>query len=94
MRYEALLSRQGMRESALRFDILKILAGEAAFQDVKLIREKLEAKGIACDAEKVRYVIKRLGASGVLEKKPVARMNKFLFRLAPLEELEKQFSIR
>jgi repressor of nif and glnA expression len=93
-RYEALLSRKGMRANALRFQVLSVMAGEMKFTDAKAIKEKLDKKGISSDAEKVRYVIKRLSAAGLLEKKPVEKMNKFLFRLASLEQLEKQFSTR
>jgi Fe2+ or Zn2+ uptake regulation protein len=94
MRYEQLLSRKGMRANELRLHVLEIMAGGTAFIDAKVLKEKLEEKGISCDAEKVRYVIKRLSAAGFLEKMPVAKMNKFLFRLCPLDVLEKQFTIR
>ena len=93
-RYERLLSRKGMRANELRFRVLEILSGEAEFIDVKMLSGKLEEKGIAADTEKVRYVIKILSAAGFLEKKPVEKMNKYLFRLCPLEMLEKQFTTR
>lgn len=92
MRYESLLRQKGVRENALRFAIFKTIAGEKEFIDVKMLKEKLDKKGFASDLEKVRYMIKRLSAAGLLEKKPVAKMNKYLFRLLPLETLEKQFS--
>ncbi len=94
MRYEGLLREKGARENELRFAIFKAIANEAEFMDVKMLKEKLEKKGFSGDIEKVRYMIKRLSAAGFLEKKPVAKMNKYLFRLQPLEALEKQFSIR
>ncbi len=94
MRYEGLVRQKGMRENDLRFAIFKTIACEIEFIDVKLLQEKLEKKGFSCDIEKVRYMIKRLSAAGLLEKKPVLKMNKYLFRLLPLEALEKQFSIR
>jgi Fe2+ or Zn2+ uptake regulation protein len=94
MRYEQLLSRKGMRANELRFHVLEAMSGGTEFIDAKMLKEKLEEKGISCDTEKVRYVIKRLSAAGFLEKKPVAKMNKYLFRLCPLEMLEKQFTIR
>lgn len=92
--YERLLSRKGMRANELRFHVLEILSGATEFIDVKMLAERLEEKGISADNEKVRYVIKIISAAGFLEKKPVEKMNKYLFRLYPLEMLEKQFSIR
>jgi Fe2+ or Zn2+ uptake regulation protein len=94
MRYEQLLSRQGMRANALRVQVLEALVNETEFIDALLLKEKLEKNGVASESEKIRYVIKRLSAAGFLEKKPVAKMNKYLFRLYPVEMLEKQFTIR
>jgi Fe2+ or Zn2+ uptake regulation protein len=88
LQYEALLRKRGMRPDTLRLRVLSVLAGEENFFDVTMLAEKLAAAGVNCERERVRYVVKRLGAAGLLEKKPVPKKNKNLFRLWSLESLD------
>lgn len=93
-RYETILRQRGMRPDTLRLHVLEVLSGEENFFDRADLVSVLQKSAIQPDDEKVRYVIKRLQAAGFLDRKPVAKRNKFLFRLWPVETLEKEFSPR
>lgn len=92
--YESILRKRGMRPDAIRFQVLEQMAGDETFSDRNQLEEKLKQSGADLDSEKIRYVIKRLHAMGLLERQRVPKQNKFLFRLWPVAALQKEFSTR